>query len=192
MGNINMRCSLTNFSNYTNYISLCFIAFFIAGCAGIGYEKRYVPTSENGWEDIKYTGITSEDYVKFECQDTTVSVSHVWISSRLLATGIIVPIIPAPVSMGSNENFEIDLFIDGKFLRPDKNSLLIQTSNNEIYNATTFERTSVVFRYRFPIIANNTDSYFLIFDEPFSECDMPPLKYEKKSLMRGGITNMGP
>jgi hypothetical protein len=153
---------------------------------------QIVPVDSGGWTYAK-SPQTKEYWSKHECGQTSVHVSDVTVHSRLLAIGILIPVIPAPIPMGTWENVTIRLLLPGNQFEPSEESLTIALPDKTVIKPQKFEKLrEPYYIYTFPIRGDDIESFDLSFQEPFYECRLPTLHYEKKVVFRGGLANMGP
>lgn len=159
--------------------------------AFLGYNSYFIPSPGDGWQNVEYKGIGPEKFVEYKCQEASLNVNHAPLPGGILAVGIVVPIIPIPISDPIADHVEINLHIRGHFtgttsMVPNKLSLYIKTNNNEFVYASKFRETHLMCYYEFPISIEETDSFYLIFAEPYTKCKIPPLEYLKKTYLGYG------
>ena len=178
--------------NHFLIISLIFLLLTVQGCAGTGYTKDFIPYMANGWQNVVVPERKPEKYFKYNCQDFSISISDIWISSQLLTIGFILPVIPFPVPMGGDNKAPIKMILEGDYSLPDKDTIHIVINDNDIVKPVNFKNHGHIVEFIFPLINKKIKSFYVVFNEPCTECSIPPLKYERKTNFRGGITNMGP
>jgi hypothetical protein len=165
----------------------------ILGCAGAGYEKNLTPAPAIGWEKTSNDFAMASDFIKYQCPNYSVSVSGIWVSSQLISMGIIVPLIPAPIPMGGNENFNIYLFLEGDAPTPNIDSIILTPENGYDVSPSKLRKFAEGrYEFKFPLNPKDIQNFTLSFHAPFTSCDLPPVSYKKNTRFGGGITNMGP
>jgi len=168
------------------------ILLILPGCAGVGYNDLMIPLEGAGWKHYSESRI-HEFSVKYECDNYTVKVNDILVGGRLLGIGILVPVIPVFVSVGGYELVKIDLLVSGDHNEPEKDSLIVITENNDRIRPDNLSRIQAgYFQYVFPLKTGGLEGFELAFLDPFTDCKLPPVQFKAKTVIRGGISNMGP